>query len=74
MSCSPAVLPAEANSDSTQLHGPISGTYSITGPNITLSVTCPMVVTVVSPFTATPTQAQLVNSDDPNEVHTYTLQ
>ncbi len=56
------------------LGGRFSGTYSTSGTNLTLHVTCPAAQTVVMPYTATATQIVSINSDDANEAHTLTLQ
>ncbi len=51
-----------------------SGTYSTSGTNLIVSVTCPATQTVTMPYTATATQIVTINQDDPNEAHTMTLQ
>jgi hypothetical protein len=51
-----------------------SATYSTSGNQVTLSVTCPMTATLVSAFTASATTLQVINSDDANEMHTFTRQ
>lgn len=51
-----------------------SGTYTVSGNQVTLTITCPMTATFVSPYTATATELRTINSDDPNEMHTFTRQ
>ena len=51
-----------------------SGTYTVSGNQITLTITCPLTATIVKPYTATPTELRTINSDDPNEMHTFTRQ
>lgn len=51
-----------------------SGTYTTSGTNLILNVTCPVTQTVTMPYTATPTQIVTINQGDANEAHTMTLQ
>lgn len=51
-----------------------SGTYATAGTMVTGTFTCPAALTITSAYTATPTEIRTVNSDDPNEIHTLTLQ
>lgn len=56
----------------------LSLTYVVSSANVlTYTITCPTSVagtTAMSPYTATPTQIVTVNSDDANELHTFTKQ
>jgi hypothetical protein len=56
----------------------LSLTYVMSSTNVlTYTVTCPAAqagTTAMSPYTATPTQLVTVNSDDANELHTFTKQ
>ncbi len=69
---SQAQIVTDKSTDATQKH--FSATYAISGSTLTLSVTCPMQLTLMSAFTATATTLQVINSGDSNELHTFTRQ
>ena len=47
-------------------------TYTTSGNQLTLTLTCGMSATVTLAYTATATDITMVNPDDPNELHTVT--
>jgi hypothetical protein len=60
------------STDSVEKH--YSATYTISGTTVVLTVNCPMSLTLNNPFTATATKLQVINSDDAEEMHTFTRQ
>lgn len=51
-----------------------SGTYAAAGTMVTATLACPASLRLTNSYTATPTEIRTVNADDPNEIHTLTLQ
>lgn len=51
-----------------------SGAYAAAGTTVTATFACPSSLTLTNAYTATPTEIRTVNADDPNEIHTLTLQ
>jgi hypothetical protein len=51
-----------------------AGTFTTSGNTLTVMLTCPVTMSIPMPYTATATQIQTINYDDPNEMHTITKQ
>ena len=51
-----------------------SGAYAAAGTTVTATFACPSSLTLTNAYKATPTEIRTVNADDPNEIHTLTLQ